>query len=105
MGANWVFLAFVLLIFAIFNIIFIGGFFKTAYRFGKPFVLFVIVSFIAIGIGETLHHLPNMEWVNTLDIGHTDKQLPLLLAAVLLYFAATIISCKISQNRFEKIDL
>lgn len=105
MGANPVFLAFVLLIFLSFNVVFIGGFFKTAYRFGKPFVCFVIVNFTIITIAEALHHFPGLEWLNTLDFHHMDRQLPVLLAAALLYAAGTMISCKISQKRFEKIDL
>jgi len=50
MNANLVYLSFVLLIFAAFNIIFIGGFFKTAYATGKPFVIFIAVNFAIIAI-------------------------------------------------------
>lgn len=105
MGANLMFLAFVLLIFTAFNVFFIGGFFKTAYRFGKPFVIFGAVSFLVIGSAETLHHLPGMEWSNTLDFSGALRQLPVLLAAAAVYFGATALSCKVSQRRFEKIDL
>ena len=42
MSANLVFLAFVVLIFAAFNMLFIGGFFKTAYNIGKPFIKFIV---------------------------------------------------------------
>lgn len=105
MGANPIFLAFVLLIFTVFNVIFIGGFFRTAYRFGKPFLLFILVGFIMIGIAEALHHLPGLEWLNALDFSQVGKQIPVLLAAVLLYVAITAVSCKASQSRFEQIDL
>lgn len=105
MGANLVFLAFVLLIFTAFNVIFIGGFFKTAYHLGKPFVFFIIVNFILIGIAETLHYLPGLAWMNTLDLSNVIQQVPVLLAAALLYFGGTALSCKISQKRFEKIDM
>ena len=105
MGANPVYLAFVLLIFLTFNVVFIGGFFRTAYRFGKPFICFIVVAFTVITAAEVLHHIPGLEWMNTLDFHHMDRQLPVLLAAVLLYGAGTVLSCKISQKRFEKIDL
>jgi len=105
MGANPVFLAFVLLIFAAFNVIFIGGFFKTAYLYGKPFILFIIVCFTLIAAAEAIHHFPGLEWTNALDFGYIERQLYILIAAVVLYFAATAVSCKVSQNRFEKIDL
>lgn len=105
MGANLIFLAFVLVIFTAFNVIFIGGFFKTAYRYGKPFVCFLIVNFIIIAIAEALHHLPGLGWMNTLDFSGAGRQVPALLGAALLYVSATAVSCRISQERFEKIDL
>jgi len=105
MGANLVFLAFVLLIFAAFNVIFIGGFFKTAYGFGKPFAAFAIVNFVLIGIAETLHHLPGLGWMNVLDFSYVGLQGSVLLAAVLIYLTATAVSCCVSQKRFETIDL
>ena len=105
MAANLVYLAFILLIFAAFNFFFIGGFFKTAYGVGKPFIVFIVVNFVVIGIAEALHHLPGLGWTNVLGFSNTGGQLMILAAAVLIYLAATIISCQISQNRFEKIDL
>lgn len=105
MGANLIFLAFVLVIFASFNAIFIGGFFKTAYSYGKPFIAFIIECFVIIGIAETLHHLPSLDWTNSLAINQQKKQIPILLVAIVLYFLTTFLSCKISQKRFEGVDL
>lgn len=105
MAANLVYLAFILLIFTAFNSIFIGGFFKTAYGIGKPFIMFILTNFAIIGIAETLHHLPGLDWLNALDFGYAGGQLAILFAAAVIYAAATAISCKHSQTRFEKIDL
>lgn len=103
MNANLIYLAFVLLIFAVFNHIFIGGFFKSAYAVGKPFVIFVVMNFLIIGIAETLHHLPGMGWVNAQDFSL--RHIIIFIGAVLVYSVLTTFSCIISQNRFEKIDL
>ena len=105
MSANLVFLAFVLLIFVAFNVIFLGGFFKTAYGIGKPFVIFVIVNFIIIGIAEALHHFPGLGWLNAMDFSYVGRHAIILIGAASLYVALTAISCKASQRRFEKIDL
>jgi len=105
MGANLVFLAFVLLIFMVFNVVFLGGFFKTAYSIGKPFIIFIVANFLIIGFAETLHHLPGLDWLNVLDFSVAGKQILILSAAFILYAAGTVCSCKVSQNRFEKIDL
>lgn len=105
MTANFVYLAFVLLIFSAFNVIFIGGFFKTAYALGKPFVVFIITNFAIIAIAETLHHIPKLNWLNTADFGFAGRQLAVLAAAFVVYTAATYFSCKNSQKRFENTDL
>ena len=105
MAANFVFLAFVLLIFTAFNVIFLGGFFKTAYGIGKPFVVFVIANFTIIGIAEALHHFPGLGWLNAMDFSYVGRHAIILIGAASLYVALTAISCKASQRRFEKIDL
>jgi len=105
MAANLVFLAFVLLIFAAFNGVFIGGFFKTAYGLGKPFVAFNIACFTIIGIAETLHHIPGLTFLNALDGSFIGVHSILLLAAIAVYLTVTILSCKKAERRFEMIDL
>ena len=105
MAANPIFLAFVLLLFTAFNVVFLGGFFKTAYQFGKPFILFIIVSFIIIGAAEALHHFPGLDWLNAMDFSYVGRQVMILIGAAIVYVVMTIASCKVSQKRFEKIDL
>lgn len=104
MGANAVFLAFVLLIFAAFNTVFIGGFFKSAWRYGKPFVFFAALSFLIIAAAELLHHLPGLSWLNALGIDGLPRQLPILAAAALIYAGLTAASCRASERRFERMD-
>lgn len=40
MNANAAYLGYIMLVFATFNSVFLEGFFKTAYKIGKPFILF-----------------------------------------------------------------
>ena len=105
MGANLVFLGFVLILFAGFNVLFLGGFFKTAYNIGKPFLAFGISSFLIISAAEALHYLPGMAWTNALDDSQMGRQSAVLLCAAILYATATLLSCKLSQKRFENLDL
>ena len=56
MNANPFYLGVALLIFGMFNFIFIGGFFKTAYKFSKPFVIYIVVAFLMVGVAEALHY-------------------------------------------------
>ena len=105
MGANFVFLAFVLIIFATFNLVFIGGFFRTAYNYGKPFIIFIILTFVIIGIAEALHYLPGLGWLNSLGFDYFSGQMIVLASAFVLYFAGTVIAYVASKKSFEKIDL
>ena len=103
MNSNPVFLAWTLLIFALFNTLFVGLFYKTAYKFGKPFVAFIVASMLVVCIAEVLHHLPGLEFLNTLD--RLPLQLMLMLFALVIFVLATIISCKTAQRNFELLDL
>ena len=104
MNANFVFLAFALLIFGLFNMIFLGGFFKTAYQLGKYFVIYIIAILFVIGIAESLHHIPGLEAVNA-GFDAAGLQVTALVIGVVLFTGLTLISYKKSCSNFEKIDL
>ena len=99
------FLAFALLIFAAFNVCFIGGFFRTGYKFGMPFLSFGIVTLLLIFIGEALHFVPGLAFFNTTTGERPGLQFTLLAAAAAVYVLGTLLSCRASMARFEKIDL
>ena len=45
MNANLFALGMAFFFFALFNAVFVGGFFKTAYKFARPFVTYIILGF------------------------------------------------------------
>ena len=105
MNANGFALGMAFVIFGLFNWIFVGGFFKTGYNIGKPFILFIIASFVAIGIAEALHHIPGLGWLNAFGTEHLGLQLMMLIAGLAAYVLMTVLSFKASCRRFERIDL
>lgn len=105
MSANLAFLGYVFLVFTLFNTVFLGGFFKTAYFYGKPFVTFCVSAFLLIAFGETLHHLPGLEGLNAMQGSALLRQLPVLAIGLVAYPAGTFCSMKRSIKRFEQIDL
>lgn len=105
MNANLFYLAMAMLVFGLFNVVFLGGFFRTAYNIGKPFVVHIIVTFLVIGLAETLHHIPGLEALNAFGFDHFALQMSLLLVGVLLYGVLTYLSYKKACSDFEKIDL
>ena len=105
MSANFVFLGFALVVFAAFNGLFISGFFKTAYFYGKPFIIFIIVAFVIVGVGETLHHIPGLQALDALGFEHLGLQLSVLVAGAMLFIATTMLAIRRSERRFESLDL
>ena len=105
MNANPFYLGCALVIFGSFNLLFLGGFFRTAYSLGKPFITYIVMNFLLIGIAEALHHFPGMEALNAFGFDHIALQLLTLLAGIILYILLTIVSYNKSCCNFDKIDL
>jgi hypothetical protein len=105
MNANLVYLGFALLILGLFNMIFVGGFFKTAYKFAKPFVAFIIAAFFVVGIGETLFHIPALSALNAFGFEHIGLQAGVFAAGIAVFALLTMIPMCQSLKNFEKIDL
>ena len=105
MNATPVYLAFVLLMFAAFNVFFLSGFFRTGWKIGVPFVVFCIVGALIIFIGEALWHFPGMEYLHSQRIENAPLQFATLSAGLAVFCFATFISMKVCEGRFEKIDL
>ena len=105
MNANLFALGMAFIGFGLFNLIFVGGFFKTAYRFGRPFVGYTITVFLTICIAEALHHFPGLGFLNAFGTEHFAVQLLLLGIGAAFYLAVTVLSCKKACKHFERIDL
>ena len=105
MNANPFALGMAFVIFGLFNLIFVAGFFKTAFKIAKPFVAFTIVGFVVITVAETLHHIPGLEALNAFGFDELPLQLGLLAAGVACFIGLTALALKLAADRFEKIDL
>ncbi len=105
MKANMAYLGYVLMVFALFNTVFLGGFFRTAYGIGKPFILFCIVTFVLIGIAETLHHIPGLTFLNGTDMRSLCLQCAVLAFGGICFFGGTAWSWRHAQERFVRLDL
>ncbi|MBE6914559.1 MAG: ABC-2 transporter permease [Ruminococcaceae bacterium] len=105
MNANLFALGMALLIFGLFNLIFVGGFFRTAHKFAKPFVTYIIAAFLAIGAGEAAHHFPGLAPVNAFGFEHLGLQFALLATGAACYAMLTRISFGNACGNFENINL
>ncbi|MBQ2063289.1 MAG: ABC-2 transporter permease [Firmicutes bacterium] len=105
MNANLFALGAAMVLFGLFNWIFVAGFFKTAYKFARPFVTYIIVVFVMIGVFEALHHIPGLESLNAFGAEHLGLQLAMLCAGFVLFALMTGIAYHTACKRFETIDL
>lgn len=105
MNANFFALGMACVIFGLFNWIFVGGFFKTAYKFARPFVTFIIVCFLVIFASEALHHIPGLGKLNAFGTDEIVLQLIMISAGILVFLLTTVLSCRRACREFERIDL
>lgn len=105
MNANGFALGLAFIIFGLFNVIFVGGFFKTIYKIGRPFIVYSIVNFAVVTIGEALHHFPGLSGLNAFGTEQFGMQTVLMTIGIILYMILTYGSLKRSCFRFERIDL
>ena len=104
MAANPFFLAFVLLIFAAFNTSFLGSFFQTADRIGRPFFRFLIPALLLAMLGEALHFIPALAFLNDSAGARMWMQYTALAVAAGLYALLTFLSMRTAEARFDSLD-
>ena len=105
MNANGFALGTAFVLFGLFNAIFVGGFFRTVYRIGKPFIIYIVVNFVVIAVAEALHHFPGLSALNAFGTDAFGLQMGLLILGMSIYVLLTYISFRKSCSRLERIDL
>ena len=103
--ANAAYYGFGLMIYAVFNLIFLTVFFKTAYKAGKAFLFAVIPAALMAVSAEVIVHFPQFSWLDSTEPAALLRQLPLLGAGLIIYAAAMTAAYRISSKRFSKVDL
>lgn len=91
-----------------FNLIFFPVFYKTGRSEGKAFLWGGVFTFLYIIVAESLaQYIPSpvSAYLDTLEKSAQLRQLPVLFAGIALWAAFTLLSAKISAERFEKVDL
>lgn len=88
-----------------FNAIYVGSFFETSYKHGRPFVAYIVAAFSAMGAAEALHHIPGLGALNAFAFDHMALQGTLLVGGALLFAAMTHPSHRRACGAFERTDL
>ena len=105
--ANWAFLGLSLVLLGIFNLIYLPGFYKTAFKAGGPFLLSSIVFFVLLVVAEGLEWmLPGLHAVGELSVTQDVlRQLPVLLIGIAAFALLTLWAYRRSVRRFEILDI
>lgn len=103
--ANIAYYGFGFIIYAIFNLILLTQFFKTAYKIGKAFLEAIVPTTIGVTVMETLVHFPKFQWLDSVEPDIMLKQLPFLIIGIIIYILSMIFTYRISANRFQHVDL
>lgn len=103
--ANVAYYGFGLMIYTIFNVIFLIVFFKTAYKAGKAFLLGIIPASLAVLVMEVIVHFSQFKWLDSVESEVMLQQLPILIIGVLVYIIGMLLAYKVSVSRFERVDL
>lgn len=107
MEANMALFGLVFVMFGIFNIIFLPGFYKTAYKTGAPFLWACLaMTLFTVAAEAAIHLIPG--WGATLDNVGTaglPAQAGVLLTGVLAFVGLTYLAYTRSVQRFEALDL
>jgi len=106
MNPNMAFFGLVLVMYAVFNAIFLPGSYKAAYRLLWPLLG---GSLIAVAVGIALTTLPavvgQLAAVNDRGLGNLPAQAAVLVAGVGVYAVTTVFACRWAAANFEGVDL
>ena len=105
MNLSPVALALVLILFSFFNTVFLGMHFRTAWKIGIPFLVFTVTAMVLVAAAEALRHIPALSFLNSTRGEKLPLQFAILAVCAAVYTISITVSCRISEKRFEKIDL
>ncbi|HPZ51499.1 MAG TPA: ABC-2 transporter permease [Clostridia bacterium] len=80
--ANVAYYGFGFIIYAVFNMIFLVTFFKTAYKAGKAVLQAIIPASLIMILMEVLVHFPQFKWLDSTRANDLPKQFPILLFGI-----------------------
>ncbi len=92
-----------LMIYAAFDLAFFPAFYKSGYKAGKAFIVASVPLLLGMIAAESTAHIPALAWLDS--DAHWRRQLPVLAAGMACYAALLPLACRISEGRFERVDL
>lgn len=105
LDANVTLFALAFLLFAVFNAVFLPSFYRTGYKVGVSFLKASVCVAPVVILDVVLSHIPGLEWLDGTDTASFLRQLPILAVCAAVYVILTLLACRLSVKRYEKVDL
>jgi len=104
---NLAFYGFLFVMFAVFNSIFMVGFYKTAFKVGIPLVFAGTAVIIFFFLAEMLVWIPGpvSDFLDARDPETIINQWPLLLAGILVWIGSGRLTQTLASARFARVDV
>ena len=105
--ANAAFFGLVLVMYALFNLLFLPAFYRTGNRVGRAFLFAGAAVLVYIVAAELLVQcVPVLKAsLDTFDPATRGTRLFVLLLGAGLYAAGSLLACRLSERRFARVDL
>lgn len=105
LDANVALFALGLVLFAVFNIVFLPSLYRSGYKVGVSFVKASVCVALVVICDVVLPHIPGLAWLDGTDRDSCLRQLPMLAVCAAVYASLTLLACRWSVKRYEKVDL
>ncbi len=105
LDANVALFGIALLLYALFNYIFVTSFYRSAYKVGASYLKAIIPTSIAMVICEILPHIPALSMLNETTTQANIRQLPILLVGLVVYGVILWWTYQTAAARYELVDL
>ena len=92
----------VLLGYAAANALMISADFRGQFKAVVPSLIGMVLYFVICFAMSSLWHIPGLEFLAGNSAANLIRQLPLLIAAILIYLLAAYLTCKASVKNYEK---
>ena len=94
-----------LIIFSVFNLVFLPAYYTSGYKAGVSFLSAMLPVILFMAAVEILVHFPIFYWMDSTSPEDLLRQLPILFLGLFLYVVSMAASYRIAAHRFEKVNL
>lgn len=94
-----------LIVYAVFDLVFLPAFYQNGYKAGIAFILAAIPMVILMIAVEATAHIPVLSWLDSTQPEHLLRQLPILVVGMICYAVLLSLAYRISVKRFAQVDL